>query len=77
MSPKKTNENKPSKKKETITEKVRRHIVDENDIITDQDLKDVSVGEVSATEEKESKDLADELSKRKQTTPWDILDEEE
>ena len=77
MAPKKTNENNPSKKRETIKEKVRRHIVDKNDIITDQDFKDVPLGEVSAEQEEEGKEFADELSKRKQTTPWDILDEEE
>ena len=77
MAPKKTNENNPSKKRETIKEKVRRHIVDKNDIITDQDFKDVPLGEVSPEQEEEGKEFADELSKRKQTTPWDILDEEE
>jgi hypothetical protein len=78
MAPKKTSENEISKNKETITQKVRRHLTDKNDIITDEDLKETPVGEITADQEQESEEFADDLSKNKnkKTTPWDILDEE-
>jgi hypothetical protein len=68
------------KKGETLHEKVQRHLKDKNDIITEEDLRDIVVGGITPTEEKESEELADEFSnsKKKQiTTPWDILDEKD
>ena len=64
------------KKGETLHEKVQRHLKDKNDIITEEDLRDIVVGGIAPAQEQQSEELADELSKKKKTTPWDILDEE-
>ena len=77
MEPKATTGDKTPKRKkgETLDEKVQRHLKDKNDIITEEDLRDVVVGGVTPAEEKEREEFADEFSKKKQITPWDILDE--
>lgn len=81
MDPKKNEEKKPKqakrKKGETLDEKVQRHLKDKDDIITDEDLRDVVIGEITPKEEKQSEELADELEKKKKITPWDILDEDQ
>ena len=84
MTPKTQNEQTPlspkRKKGETLDEKVQRHLKDKNDVITEEDLRDVVMKGITPAEEEESEELADELdelSKKKKTTPWDILDEEE
>jgi len=65
------------KEGETLKEKIRRHFSDKNDIITDEDIRDIRVGEVPVpAPEKENEEIADEISKDKKITPWDILDEE-
>ena len=80
MNPEKNEEKKPKqakrKKGETLDEKVQRHLKDKNDIITDEDIRDVVVGTIPPAEEVKSEELADELSKKKKITPWDILDED-
>jgi len=72
---------KPKRKKgETLDEKVQRHIKDKDDVITEEDLRDVVIGGITRAEEEEGEELADELneaSKKKKTTPWDILDAEQ
>jgi hypothetical protein len=70
------NKNPQRKKGETLHDKVQRHLKDKNDIITEEDLRDIVVGGITPVQEEESEELADELSKKKKTTPWDILDEE-
>jgi hypothetical protein len=82
MDPKEKNEEKtpksPKRKKgETLDEKVQRHLKDKNDIITEEDLRDVVIGGITPQEEEEGEEMADDLAKKKTTTPWDILDEEE
>jgi len=65
------------RKDETLEEKVHRHLKDKNDIITEDDLKNVKVEPITKREEAKSEKFADELSKKKKITPWNILDEEE
>ena len=83
MNPKEKNEEKkpksPKRKKgETLDEKVQRHLKDKNDIITDEDLRDVVIGGITTQEEKKGEEMADDLAEKKTTTtPWDILNEEE
>lgn len=65
------------KEGETLKEKIRRHFSDKDDIITNEDIRDIRVGEVPVPAlEKENEKIADEISKDKKITPWDILDEE-
>jgi 3-deoxy-D-arabino-heptulosonate 7-phosphate (DAHP) synthase len=77
----KTTPKQPKRKKgETLDEKVQRHLKDKNDVITEEDLRDVVIKGITSAEEEKSEELADqldELSKNKKTTPWDILDEEQ
>jgi hypothetical protein len=73
----KSGDKKPKRKKgETLDEKIQRHIKDKNDVITDEDIRDAVVTGITPAQEEESEELADELSKKKKITPWEILDEE-
>ena len=78
-------ENNPQKEKqapmrkegETLKEKIHRHLHDKNDIITNEDIRDVKVGKDTIPDlKKESEKLTDEIPDNKVVTPWDILDEE-
>ena len=67
-----------------LKDRVHQHLNDKNDIITDEDIKNIKVGEESIEEEPEFKEDikdADELAKaikeKKQSTPWTILGEED
>ena len=72
---------RPKRKKgETLKEKVHRHIKDKDDVITEEDLRDVVVG-IKAVDLKnpdEPSILAKDIPEdKKVVTPWDILDEKE
>jgi hypothetical protein len=63
----------------SLKEKVRRHLTDKNDIITDQDLRDVIVG-VEAIDMKHPEEptfLETDIPPKKVITPWDIVDDQE
>jgi len=66
------------KKKESLKEKIRKHVNDKNDKITDQDLRDVIVGteavDVNNPDEPtvEKNDIPENIDI---TTPWDVLEE--
>ena len=76
------------KKGETLKEKVKRHLTDKNDKITEEDIRDAAVGQAAETEDdadksnqpetvkEAAKEMQQEVPKNSQTTPWDILDEE-
>ena len=65
------------KKGETLKEKIDRHLQDKTDKITDEDIRDVKVGKDAIPNlKKQSEEMAEEVPKDKNTTPWDILDEE-
>lgn len=80
-------DNIPQKKKKTVSarEKVRKHISDINDVISEDDIRNVTVDkkdEERTIEKKE--DMLEENSKmnegnqkegKKSITPWDVLDE--
>ena len=74
----KKNDPGPKRKKgETLKEKIHRHLQDKNDIITEEDIRDVKVGKDAIADiEKQSKEMAKEVAREKNITPWDILDEE-
>lgn len=75
---KKDKKPKPPKGK-TLKEKVHRHLTDEDDIITEQDLKEVIVG-VEAVDLKDPEEptiLADDIPPKKIITPWDVVDDKE
>lgn len=80
---KKNSDNKPQKSKakngKTIKEKVQRHLMDKNDVITEQDLKEVIVGvdAVDLNNPDEPTILAEDLPSKKIVTPWDVVDDKE
>jgi hypothetical protein len=63
----------------TLKARIQKHITDKNDVITDDDIKNVKVGVESGSEEeqKSAKELADAIKTKKQTSPWTILSEED
>lgn len=69
-----SNDKRPKRKKgETVKEKVRRHIVDKNDVITDEDLRDVVVGVDAVTEPDEPVITPEDVAEKKIITPWDVV----
>ena len=68
-----------AKKGKTLKEKVHRHLTDKDDVITEQDLKEVIVG-VEAVDLKNPEEptiLAEDFPPKKTITPWDIIDDKE
>ena len=68
-----------TKKGKSLKERVKRHMTDKNDIITEQDLKDVVVGveEVDLNNPDEPTILNGDVEPNKMVTPWDVVDEKE
>lgn len=65
-----------SKKGKSLKEKIKRHIMDKNDVITEQDLKEVIVG-VDAVDLKQQEEPtfdAEDIPPQKIISPWDIVD---
>ena len=64
----------------SLKDRVHKHLNDKNDVITEEDIKNIKVGEdtVEDPEASESADkLADAIREKKQTSPWTILSEED
>jgi hypothetical protein len=81
MKQKGVTKNKGSK---ALKDRVHQHLNDRNDVITDEDMKNIHVGEDSIEGEPETKQdmkdadkLADAIEEKKQSTPWTILGEED
>ena len=80
----KENSNRNPKKSKTpkdksLKERVKRHLTDKHDIITEQDLKDVVVGvdAVDLNNPDEPTILNGDLAPNKIITSWDVVDEKE
>lgn len=73
----KSKDKKPDKKGKTPKEKVKRHLADKNDVITEQDLKEVIVGidAVNMNEQEEPTLKAEDVPPKKIITPWDVVDD--
>jgi hypothetical protein len=77
----KTGRNAKKKPAETLKEKVRRHLTDKNDVITDDDIRNVVVGNPEGEKsfrvpgEEPKPEPGDLIPPAKQTTPWNILSE--
>jgi len=74
----KSNKSK-TQKGESLKEKVKRHLTDKHDVITEQDLKEVIVGveAVDLNNPDEPTILAEDIPPKKVVTPWDVVDEKE
>ncbi len=77
---KENSDNKPQKSKakkgNTAKEKVQRHLMDKNDVITEQDLREVIVGvdAVDLNNPDEPTILAEDIPPKKIVTPWDVVE---
>lgn len=72
----------------SLKDRVHKHLSDKNDVITDEDLKNIKIGEEAFTEDaaarqtlaedlKKSDELTDAIEDRKVTSPWNILTEDD
>ena len=79
MKNKSDHKNSKHKKGKSLKERVKRHLNDKNDVITEQDLKDVTVGveAVDLNNPEEPTILAEDVPPKKTITPWDIVGEKE
>ena len=61
-----------------LKDRVHQHLNDKNDIITDEDMKNIKVGEEPESGDTQDADkLADAIKEKKQSSPWTILGEED
>lgn len=69
----------PQKGLKTLKDRVKKHLADKNDVITEDDIKNINVK--AETEEKDEKEKAEELKDAiespKQTSPWNILSDDD
>jgi len=67
------------KKGKTLKEKVQRHLTDKDDVITEQDLKEVIIGvdAVDLKGQEEPTILEEDIPPKKITTSWDTVDDKE
>ncbi|MDP4262295.1 MAG: hypothetical protein Q8941_07165 [Bacteroidota bacterium] len=67
------------KKIETLKEKIHRHLNDKNDVITEQDLREIVVGvdTVDLQEPDEPALLAEDITPPETITHWTFLDDKE
>ncbi|MEO5564065.1 MAG: hypothetical protein ABIR18_11535 [Chitinophagaceae bacterium] len=67
-----------------LKDRIHQHLSDKNDVITEDDMKNIKTGEDAFQDEPETKKalshdikdgekLADVLEEKKQTSPWNIL----
>lgn len=71
-----TTPNDKAPKKGSLKERVKKHLTDKNDVITEEDMKNIKIGGEEG-EEKTAEELAKALEEKKQTSPWTILTEED
>jgi hypothetical protein len=80
MSPTSENKDKKPKRKkgETAKDKVRRHVIDKDDHITEEDLRDVVIGvNAMGTEPDEPVIQPEDLPEKRIVTPWDVVNGKE
>jgi hypothetical protein len=58
----------------SLKARVRKHLTDKNDVITEEDLKNIKIHS-NPEDPEDAKELAESL-KKKAGTPWDILRED-
>jgi hypothetical protein len=65
---------KGSKSSKSLKDRVQKHLKDKNDVITEEDMKNIKVGDDENDEDpKNVKEFTESLQKKKVTTPWDVL----
>jgi hypothetical protein len=77
------NDKAPSSRKKvskSLKARIQKHLTDKNDVITDDDIKNIQVGEGEdgpVEDKKDAADLANAINEKKVTSPWTILSEED
>lgn len=75
------NDKEPSSRKKvskSLKARIQKHLTDKNDVITDEDIKNIKVGEETTDEDQKSaKEMATAINQKKATSPWTILSEED
>lgn len=66
----------PAKSK-TLKERIQKHLTDKNDVITEEDIKNVKIGEETTEEKTAAETDAEIIEKAKITSPWNVLSEED
>ena len=62
----------------TLKEKIKKHLNDKNDVVTDDDLKNVIVGVNGVSSDSEEPHLeVEDIPTKKIITSWDVIDEKE
>jgi hypothetical protein len=72
----------------SLKDRIHKHLADQNDIITEDDLRNVKIGEDAFREDanakqalaedlKKNAELTEAIGERKVTSPWNILTEED
>lgn len=61
----------------TLKERIQKHITDKNDVITDEDIKNIKIGEETTEEAKAAEEEAKAIEEKKTTSPWNVLSEED
>lgn len=64
-------------KGKSLKEKIQRHLNDKDDVITEQDMKEVEVGVNAAdlAEPEEPTIMEQDIPPKKTITPWDVIDD--
>lgn len=83
-------EQKPRKQKgaKALKDRVHQHLADKNDVITEDDIRNIKIGDDAFEEDtaakqelaeglKQGDELADAIAEKKTTSPWTILSEED
>ena len=71
-----------------LKDRIHQHLSNKNDVITEEDMKNIVVGDDAFQSEPETKKalshdikeadkLADAINEKKQTSPWNVLSEED
>jgi hypothetical protein len=78
---KETTPGQPSPKKglKSLKARVKKHLSDKNDVITDDDIKNINVKAETDVEDdmEKAEELKNAIEAPKQTSPWAILSEED
>lgn len=68
----------PSNRKDSksLKARVKKHLTDKNDVITEEDIKNIEVGTEIVEDPEAAKELAESLKEKKVGTAWNVLRED-
>lgn len=74
--PKDLNKDKDQKDPKSLKARVRKHLADKDDVITEEDLKNIKINTDTPEDTDQAKELAESLEDKKVGTPWNVLRED-